>query len=108
MKNNYGKTAFILSIVALTFSELVLALISLIYSFINMGWNDSLAAVIGLTLLAGPIVMGIVALSLLPKAKNNKRVFVILTRIFSIFAIVIGAILCFYYALVYIFIGAIA
>ena len=106
MKNSYGKTAFILSIVALTLSEIVLMLISSLYSLINLGWNNSFAALLGLSLLAGPVVMGSIALSMLNKDPSTKRVFVVLTRVFSIFAIVIGAVIMFYYLLVFLFIGA--
>ena len=106
-KNNYGTVAFSLSIVSLSLAQTLIVLISYIYSFINAGWNNLLAGVFSISLLAGPIVMGGISLSLLKQTDDTKRVFIILTRIFSILAIVIGAIVCFYYLLVFLFTGSI-
>ena len=104
-KNNYGTVAFSLSIVALSLAQTLIVLISYIYSFINAGWNNLLAGLFTFTLLAGPMVMGIIATNMIKRAQNTPRAFIVLTRIFSILAIVIGAIILFYYFIVFLFTG---
>ena len=105
-KNNYGKAAFILSIIADTFCDVGIVLVSFIYSFLNLNMRTPLHIFLGFSILAGPIVMGIIALSMLKQAKGTKKVFVILTKIFSIVAIVVSAIIILYYALVILMVGA--
>ena len=104
--NNYGKAAFILSIVANTFCDVGIVLVSFIYSFLNLNMRTPLHIFLGFSILVGPIIMGSIALSMLRQAKGTKKVFIILTKIFSIVAIVATAIILMYYALVILMVGA--
>ena len=104
--NNYGKTAFILSIVAQGFVEVGFLIVAFIYSFLNWNMRSPLYVLTGFTILAAPIVMGAIALSLLKQAKHTKKVFIILTKIFSITAIVATALILLYYGLVVLMVGA--
>lgn len=105
-KNNYGQSAFILSICALTLTEIGLAIVSFIYSLIDMNWRSPLHVFLGFSIIVGPIVMGSIALSMIKQAKGTKKVFIILTKIFSIISIVTTAIIIVYYALVVLMVGA--
>lgn len=101
------KTAFILSIISESCGDVILLL--LFYEgIISYG---SILSVINIliysALLAAPLVLGIVALSMVNKVKpitKSDRVFKMLTRIFSIISIVAGGILLFYYCIVLLFV----
>jgi len=96
-------TAFILAIIALTASEITLLLPSLFSVFTGYSLTGiTLSLILG----SGPIVMGIVSLSLLKNAQ--KRVFMILARIFSIIAIVLGGYGLLYLLLVHSLVSSIA
>ena len=105
-KNNYGKAAFILSIVADIFVDVSFIIVLYIYGLLNMNIRGLLYVFLGFSILAGPIVMGIIALSMIKQAKGTKRVFVVLTRIFSILSIVSASLILFYYTVVVLFVGA--
>ena len=105
-ENNYGKAAFILSIIANAFTDVGLILVSLIYTLLNMNMRTPLHIMFGFLIISGPIVMGSIALGMLKQAKGNKKVFVILTKIFSITAIVASAIILMYYGLVVLMVGS--
>ena len=107
-QNNYGKAAFILSIVADVFTDVGLLLVALIYTLLNMNMRTPLHIMFGFLIIAGPIVMGAIALGMLKQAKGTKKVFVILTKIFSITAIVASAIILMYYGLVILMVGSLA
>ena len=99
--NNYGKAAFILSIIADAFTDVGLILVSLIYTLLNMNMRTPLHIMFGFL-----IVMGSIALGMLKQAKGTKKVFIILTKIFSILAIVASAIILMYYGLVVLMVGS--
>lgn len=88
------KAAFILSIIAGTFFD-VFSLIYLLFgtylSSYDLITNSYFIAMFYLAIMTAPMVMGIIALNMVGKIKNIKgsqRVFVILTRVFSIVSIV--------------------
>ena len=103
MKNKNStniKTAFILSVIAAAYSDIYgLGLITQgIIAFGSIGNFTNALIILGIV--AAPIVLGIVALSLLGKEKpvtKTDRVFRILTMIFSISSIVEGCCFVFYY-----------
>lgn len=105
-KNNYGKAAFILSIIADSFTDVGLLLVVYIYSLLNLNMRTPLHIFFGFSIIVGPIVMGIIALSMLRQAKGTKKVFIVLTKIFSIMAIVASALILLYYGLVVLMVGA--
>ena len=91
------QTAFILSLVAGTFLDAV-ALFLLYFSGITSVFSatDAIVLIIYVSVTIAPIVLGIVALSLLTNTKPatpRDRVFKILTKIFSIISIVETSIL---------------
>ena len=90
------KSAFVLSIIAGCYVD-VLVIVEAIfgYAFFSNPFGDELFNVLLIFgLLAGPVVMGGVALSMtkeLKGLKGSQRVMFILTRIFSIISIAEGA-----------------
>ena len=106
------KTAFILSIVGNSFLFALL----IAYIFFGSTLNSFLFPNVPTALLSfaaifvGPLVFGIVALSLLNKATPitaQDKVFRILTRIFSLIAIIEGCFFVIYYFLFLVIFGAV-
>lgn len=97
------RSAFIISIIAGASSD-VFGLLLLFEGVISYGSIlEPINLVIVSCLLLAPLVLGIVALSILGKAKpvtKSDRVLRILTKIFSILSIVEGAIILFYLVIV--------
>lgn len=91
-ENNNARTALILSIIALTTSELITIVPTIFMEF----FSDSFTVLMAILLVGGaPLTMAIVALNLIKTAYQPRRVFVILTRIFSIVAISISGLFLF-------------
>ena len=86
-ENNNARVALILSIIALVTSELIIIVPTIFMGF----FSDSFTVLMVILLVGGaPLTMAIVALNIIKTAYQPRRVFVILTRIFSIVAISIS------------------
>lgn len=109
------KTAFIISIIGLAFSQLMLIVPTSLYEYFNSLINDRAVFItVILTIMAAPIVLGIISLSYLKKVDKVEpqyRPYLIISRVFSIVAIAFtGAIMIlffFLFSLLVLLIGAI-
>lgn len=106
------KAAFILSIVGNSF--LFMFLIALIFignTLLDMLFPNVLSSLLSFAMIfVGPLVFGIVALSLLNKATPKTRqdkVFRIITRILSLIAIIEGCFFVIYYFVFLVIFGAV-